>query len=254
MEQLQFHLEMLWLKAEGGSDAAVIAVDSLYAANQAEGWWRMNKNQELIRAAQGLLKEVRRSRDVTFVHVKGHSGDVGNDRADRLVQWGKTPGPFSRFDLGGGGEGEGRTGPVTGHLRSVKEAGEEIRHELVLGEGDTDEYADSDEESRGPNERSAMERRHSAAESDSGSVLRVILGEGSGFESDTDSLVSEEGTPAAASAGAGDGADRELEPQRSAALGLEELAQRLSALHLSVSCGEESSISVEVSNLGLEAE
>ena len=34
-----------------------------------------------------------------MVHVKGHSGDIGNDYADRFVQDGKGTGPFSRLRL-----------------------------------------------------------------------------------------------------------------------------------------------------------
>ena len=40
----------------------------------------------------------------TFIHVKGHSDDGGNDRADELVQWGKEPGPYCRMQLNGEGE------------------------------------------------------------------------------------------------------------------------------------------------------
>eukprot|EP01048_Picozoa_sp_COSAG05_P030360 COSAG05_NODE_10498_length_562_cov_1.105832_1_plen_90_part_01 len=32
--------------------------------------------------------EVEQKRKVHWVHVRGHSGDGGNDRADELVQWG----------------------------------------------------------------------------------------------------------------------------------------------------------------------
>ena len=41
----------------------------------------------------------RRSGGVIMVHVKGHSGDIGNDYADRFVQDGKGTGPFSRLRL-----------------------------------------------------------------------------------------------------------------------------------------------------------
>jgi hypothetical protein len=34
---------------------------------------------------------------VTFVHIEGHLADGGNDRADLLVQWGKTDGPYNRI-------------------------------------------------------------------------------------------------------------------------------------------------------------
>ena len=48
-------------------------------------------------------------RKVHCVHVKGHSADGANDRADKLVQWGKTGEPYCRVREGGG-EGEARYG------------------------------------------------------------------------------------------------------------------------------------------------
>ena len=39
----------------------------------------------------------RRAGGVTFIRVKGHSGDIGNDNADDRVQWGKANGPYCRF-------------------------------------------------------------------------------------------------------------------------------------------------------------
>ena len=44
------------------------------------------------------------------MHVKGHSGDGGNDRADELVQWGKEEGPYARLRALGAGEGDSRFG------------------------------------------------------------------------------------------------------------------------------------------------
>ena len=35
------------------------------------------------------------------MHIKGHSSDGGNDRADELVQWGKARGPYCRIREGG---------------------------------------------------------------------------------------------------------------------------------------------------------
>jgi hypothetical protein len=45
------------------------------------------------------------------VHVKGHSADGGNDRADELVQWGKTGGPYCQ--VRGCGQSEARYGAAT---------------------------------------------------------------------------------------------------------------------------------------------
>ena len=51
---------------------------------------------------------------MTFIHVKGHSSDGGNDRADELAWWGKEEGPYSRLASDGSGEGEGRHRPEPG--------------------------------------------------------------------------------------------------------------------------------------------
>ena len=42
----------------------------------------------------------RRKRSIE-IHVKEHSGNVGNDKADDRVQWGKESGPFCRFNVDG---------------------------------------------------------------------------------------------------------------------------------------------------------
>jgi len=116
------------------SGVVVIPVDSLYAINEVEGHWEPNKNADLILQAKVALEKVRKQRVVTFVHVKGHSDDLGNDRADYLVQWGKTSGPYSRFTTGGAAEGDGRYGRLDGHLRKEKAGDDVIRKVLVLGE------------------------------------------------------------------------------------------------------------------------
>ena len=52
------------------------------------------------------------SRKVHWVHIKGHSSDGGNDRADELVQWGKSRGPYCRIREGGS-EGDSLHGATT---------------------------------------------------------------------------------------------------------------------------------------------
>ena len=47
-----------------------------------QGFWRPRGNRELILLCQQLLGAVRFRRKVFFVHVKGHTGDTGNERAD----------------------------------------------------------------------------------------------------------------------------------------------------------------------------
>ena len=77
------------------------------------GRWQPNANVALVEWARKLLADVEATgRTVHWVHVKGHSADGGNDRADELVQWGKTGGPYCRVREGGG-EGEARYGAAT---------------------------------------------------------------------------------------------------------------------------------------------
>ena len=65
---------------------------------------RTKKNVEAARINRDLYEaeHERRSGGVIMVHVKGHSGDIGNDYADAFVQDGKGLGPFSRIQLSRG--------------------------------------------------------------------------------------------------------------------------------------------------------
>jgi ribonuclease HI len=71
--------------AEDPSHAApaVICYDSEYAAMQAQGKWKANKNKALVARTQELLRQARARRDVRFLHVKGHSG--AHERPKRHV-------------------------------------------------------------------------------------------------------------------------------------------------------------------------
>ena len=89
---------------------AVMLYDSGYAANMVAGRWQPNTNTNVVQWARGLLAGVEKSRVVHWVHVRGHSGDGGNDRADELVQWGKEEGPYARLRALGAGEGDSRFG------------------------------------------------------------------------------------------------------------------------------------------------
>ena len=88
----------------------MLLYDSAYAANMATGRWKATSNVALVEWVRKLLAEVEASgRTVHWVHVKGHSADGGNDKADERVQWGKEKGPYARL-RNGGGEGESRYG------------------------------------------------------------------------------------------------------------------------------------------------
>ena len=76
--------------------------------NMVAGRWQPNSNQHLVQWARGRLAQVQESREGHWVHVRGHSGEGGNDRADELVQWGKEEGPYARLRALGAGEGDGK--------------------------------------------------------------------------------------------------------------------------------------------------
>ena len=94
---------LMWLRdIDKSSTPAVMLFDSCYAANMVTGRWQPNANIALVEWARNLLKDVEATgRPVHWVHIKGHSSDGGNDRADELVQWGKSLGPFCRLREGG---------------------------------------------------------------------------------------------------------------------------------------------------------
>eukprot|EP01050_Picozoa_sp_SAG11_P010809 SAG11_NODE_1105_length_5858_cov_3.050009_3_plen_241_part_00 len=87
---------LLWLRdIDTTARPAVMLYDSGYAANMTDGRWQPNSNQLLVQWTRGLLAQVKQRREVHWVHVRGHSGDGGNDRADELVQWSKEAGPYA---------------------------------------------------------------------------------------------------------------------------------------------------------------
>ena len=133
---------LLWLlQVCGNNGNAIMLIDSLYAANMIEGVWNAenSKNRDLVMLGRRLLAEVRKKRTVTFVHIKGHSADGGNDRADLLVQWGKTAGPYSRILEVGGVEGPGITAVVTEPPPRVKRKPEKEPDEEDVNTSDDDD-------------------------------------------------------------------------------------------------------------------
>ena len=88
---------LLWLienwqgrHASGRIDTVVIRYDSEYAAQSIMGVFNGKKNRKIIDTIRAYYARVRSigssiGCSVSFVHVKGHSGDRWNDRADRLA-------------------------------------------------------------------------------------------------------------------------------------------------------------------------
>jgi ribonuclease HI len=89
---------------------AAILFDSQYAAQATQGISNAKTNVELIANAREALELARAKCSIDFIHVKGHSADEGNNRADELVQFGKGAGPYMYHHLHANrrGEGEGR--------------------------------------------------------------------------------------------------------------------------------------------------
>ena len=97
-----------WAKRQGGDETFAIVFDSMYACNVTRGLWKPKKNTGIAALCFEAFKEenARRSGGVAFIHVKGHSNDPGNDKADDRVQWGKVEGPYCRFAVDGTFEGD----------------------------------------------------------------------------------------------------------------------------------------------------
>ena len=111
---------LLWILhvAEGVGDV-VMCCDSHYVMGIADGLINPAANLEAVMCFRTLLRQVRAVRAMTFVHMKGHSSDAGNDRADELAWWGKEEGPYSRIATDGSGEGAGRHRPAPQTLNTV---------------------------------------------------------------------------------------------------------------------------------------
>ena len=86
----------------------MICYDSMCAKNITTKVWNPRKNKGIAKQCQDALsvEHERRTGGVHFVHVKGHSEDKGNDKADDRVQWGKEDGPYCRFRSDGSFEGD----------------------------------------------------------------------------------------------------------------------------------------------------
>jgi viroplasmin and RNaseH domain-containing protein len=82
---------LIWLRDDGGQVPAAIVYDSDYAAKITQGVYKAHKNREIAASCRRLCaaERQRRAGGVIFVHVKGHSNDKWNDRADAMVQIGK---------------------------------------------------------------------------------------------------------------------------------------------------------------------
>ena len=86
--------------------------------------YEQDGERDAVGRSSALLEEVRRSNDVRLIHVKGHSADGGNDRADELGWWGKEGPPFCQLRLGGG-EGASRHGPAANYEARADRRAEE---------------------------------------------------------------------------------------------------------------------------------
>eukprot|EP00927_Polykrikos_kofoidii_P005276 TRINITY_DN12099_c0_g1_i1.p1 TRINITY_DN12099_c0_g1~~TRINITY_DN12099_c0_g1_i1.p1 ORF type:complete len:297 (-),score=38.18 TRINITY_DN12099_c0_g1_i1:123-1013(-) len=82
-------MALRWLvECDLSSMPCTIFYDSKYAANIAQAVWKAEKNEDLARTVQGFLRVAKAARRIVFKHVKGHSGNVWNERADKNAERG----------------------------------------------------------------------------------------------------------------------------------------------------------------------
>jgi len=81
---------LIYVRDTLGCCEVCIYHDSTYAANVITGEMKAKKNKALVERGAALLLEARGSCDVTFEHVKAHSGHKWNDLADSLAKRGAT--------------------------------------------------------------------------------------------------------------------------------------------------------------------
>ena len=99
---------LLWLRDEEGSSTqdegadpakhsrrgaspkqpVLLRHDSKYAANVVTGAYNATKNLELVGTVARLFAQVEAQRPLRFEHVKAHSNEAWNDRADELAKHG----------------------------------------------------------------------------------------------------------------------------------------------------------------------
>ena len=76
-----------------------IRYDSMYAAHIATGLWKAKKHKPMAAAARQAWARLKRSREgqAWMAHVKGHTGNQWNERADRLAAQGRGGKSIKRY-------------------------------------------------------------------------------------------------------------------------------------------------------------
>ena len=102
-ELTAFAEALRWALTQGGNEDIIIKTDSQYAGNQATGKWQAKANRQLVAHVQELWNEVSELRELSWEHVKAHSGHRWNERADHLAvraAMGELPEPLSFWKPG----------------------------------------------------------------------------------------------------------------------------------------------------------
>ena len=93
-----------YILEQQSSCPVLLRYDSLYAAGVASGATRARAHRTLVRRANRVWREVhaQRNGNVWASHVRGHSDNKWNDRADELARQGKGGAPIRRRRRGDG--------------------------------------------------------------------------------------------------------------------------------------------------------
>lgn len=68
--------------------SVTIYTDSQWALHAVEGTWKVKADLDLLLPARELLSQLRNTKQIALTWIRGHNGDIHNEKADALAKRG----------------------------------------------------------------------------------------------------------------------------------------------------------------------